>query len=161
MNIKRYKEYLASGLEYGYMYSPKVYYLGGVPSDLTAARDSDVEYTSSIYGDTYKYSRCAITADYDPYWDVPLVAPEAMSVEGSRGKRLNGQATVDTADNYTLVVTVQPKYGTVQLMANGKFVYIPEKDFYGDDWFCLAARYMNGVSEDARVDVHLQYVPEN
>ena len=161
VNIRRYKEYLASGLEYGYMYSPKVYYLGGVPSDLTSARDSSNEYVSSIYADTYLYSRCGMTEDYDPYHVVPLVAPEAMSLEGSRGKRINGQATVDTADDYTLVVTVQPKYGTIELMANGKFVYIPEKGFYGDDWFRIAARYINGVSADARVDVHVQYTPEN
>ena len=159
-NVKIYKEYLAAGKEYGYMYSPKVYYLGGVPSDLTAAKNSGYEYEHSIYEDTYLYSKCQIPEDYDPYMTCELAAPVSGPVSGSEGKRISGSITVDSQYNHTIVITVQPKYGSVQLVSNGKYVYIPEKGFYGEDHFCVAAKYLSGQSEETRIDITVRYVPE-
>ena len=160
-NVKMYKEYIKAGLEYGYSDVTKVYYLGGVPSDLTTAKKSVHKYENSIYEDTYLYSKRALNyEDYKIFPEITLTAPTCEPMSGKEGKRITGQLRVESDYNYLYVVTVQPKYGSLQINASGKVIYIPEKGFYGEDHFCVAAKYLTGTSEGIRVDVNVEYVPE-
>ncbi|MBP5754293.1 MAG: DUF4855 domain-containing protein, partial [Clostridia bacterium] len=159
-NVRRYKEYLQSSLEYGHNETTKIYYLGGVPSDLIAARDSAYEFEKSIYKDTYMYSKRLLdkaTYKTDPV--IPLVAPHGENMTGKAGKRITGKIKVESEYNYVLVITVQPKYGSLQVYADGRVIYMPERGFYGEDCFCVAAKYLTGVSEDVRIDITVEYVP--
>ncbi|MBO7666014.1 MAG: hypothetical protein J6S70_01150, partial [Clostridia bacterium] len=78
---------------------------------------------------------------------------------GKAGKRITGKIGVESEYSYVLTVTVQPKYGSLQLYADGRVVYKPETGFYGEDCFCVAAKYLTGVSEDVRIDITVEYVP--
>ena len=159
-NVKRYKEYIASALEYGYADTVKIYYLGGVPSDLISARDSSNEYERSIYSDTYLYSKRLLDAgSYSVYSGSDIAPPQCEPLNGDMGKRIRGKITVPSASSHTLKITETPRYGALQISTNGSVVYIPEKGFYGEDHFCVAADYMTGTSASARVEVTINYVP--
>ncbi len=159
-NVRRYKEYLQSSLEYGHNETTKIYYLGGVPSDLTAARDSEYEFEKSIYKDTYMYSKRLLdkaTYKTDPV--IPLVAPHGENMTGKAGKRITGKINMESEYNYVLVITVQPKYGSLQVYADGRVVYMPERGFYGEDCFCVAAKDLTGGRADVRTGSTVESVP--
>ena len=156
-SVRRYREYLAAGLEYGYDCATKVYYLGGVPSDLLAARDSTVEDTRRIYEETYAYAAGTLPDGYGPGSEVLPSAPEPLSLSGGQGGKLTGKIVFEQTDGAQLVFTELPAYGTLRYSADGTLTYIPEKGFYGEDSFCAAVRAGDRFSPETRITVTVAY----
>lgn len=154
VNIERYKEYLAKGVEYGYMDAVKVYYLGIIPTDLTQALDGGDEYTSSVYRDTYLFAKGLLDSSYQPLPEGGEIKnPSDITVDCNDGS-VSGELSVESDEYHTFVVTVSPRYGSLRLNEDGSFDYIPLKGYKGTDSFCVAADFNGNLSESATVTVN-------
>ena len=150
-DVKKYKEYLEYGVKCGYMDAVKVYYLDVIPNGLTQALEGD-EYTSSIYRDTYLFSKVLLDENYSAAETGRADAPKNVNVTKKVNTVIRGR--VNIADNaISAVVTVSPKYGTLKLNTNGRFTYTPFENFTGTDYFCVANIFTYGQSESGTVTV--------
>lgn len=151
LNIKRYKEYLQKGVEYGYMNSIKIYYLGIVPTDLTQAFDKGDEYARSAYKDTYLYAKNRLDKTYVASPLTTSDAPEDASFTTSG--RLNGKIVINTSETYKMIITVSPRYGSIRLEPDGSFAYYPLNGYVGMDSFSVAAVFDNTISSTAVIEI--------
>lgn len=151
LNIKRYKEYLQKGVEYGYMNSIKIYYLGIIPTDLTQAYDKGDEYARSAYKDTYLYAKNKLDETYVASPPAASDAPEDASYTTSG--RLDGKIVINTSETYKMVITVSPRYGSIRLEPDGSFAYYPISGYVGKDSFSVAAVFGNTISSAAVIEI--------
>jgi len=87
----------------------------------------------------------------------PLVA-ENLELETYRGVAVGGQLEAAAPDGAELrfEITTEPCKGSVELMADGSFVYTPEEGRRGRDYFGYKAMDDRGnVSQEATVIIHL------
>ena len=158
-SVKRYRAYLAAGKKLGYMEATKVYYLGGIPSDLLTALSSGSEDTRRIYDETYEYATKRIPDGFPAESQNAAGSAEALVLSGEAGRKLTGTIRFDGAEGAHLVITEMPLYGTVRLFENGNVNYTPAKGFYGEDSFFVAVRTGETVGPETRINVRVGYVP--
>lgn len=152
LNIRRYKEYLQKGVEYGYMDSVKIYYLGIIPTDLTQAYDKGDEYARSAYKDTYLYAKKKLDGSYTAMPDTECTAPVGASFT-AKGVLID-KITVNTSETYKLVISVSPRYGSICLEPDGTFTYYPLSGYVGKDTFSVAAVYGTEMSDTAVIEIN-------
>ncbi len=151
-NVRRYKEYLQKGVEYGYMNSVKIYYLDVVPTELTKAYDNGDEYARSAYKDTYLYAKRLLDGTYTASPSSAAKAPESAEYDVSGN--LQGIITVNTDQTYQMVIAVSPRYGRLRLEPDGTFSYIPLNGYVGTDSFEVAAVYGDMTSKTAVITLN-------
>lgn len=149
LNIERYKQYIRKGVEYGYMDSIKVYYLGVIPTDLTQALDNGDDYAKSVYKDTYLYAKGRLDESYSALPEAAEVTAPQSAEYACDGRAFTGKIEVDSDDLYTVTLAVSPRYGSLRLDADGSFTYYPLQGYTGADSFRVTAVYGDSVSEEA------------
>jgi hypothetical protein len=113
---------------------------------------------SNVSGAVLSTATTTITlADYagaqDKAWDdvYETDANEYLNVSQSAGVLANDQFVSDDAVATALLAA--PLHGTVELRADGSFVYLPELNFVGTDSFRYEAKTLLGASTTARVTI--------
>lgn len=149
LNIERYKEYIQKGIEYGYMDSIKVYYLGIIPTDLTQALDNGDAYTSSVYKDTYLYAKGMLDESYSALPEVSEVTAPQSAEYACEGRSVTGKIEVGSDETYTIALAVSPRYGSLRLDTDGTFTYYPLDGYTGTDSFSVTAVFGEQTSEPA------------
>lgn len=149
LNIERYKQYIQKGVEYGYMDSIKVYYLGVIPTDLTQALDNGDDYAKSVYKDTYLYAKGRLDESYSALPEAAEVTAPQSAEYACDGRAFTGKIEVDSDDLYTVTLAVSPRYGSLRLDADGSFTYYPLQGYTGADSFRVTAVYGDSASEEA------------
>lgn len=152
VNVRRYKEYLQKGVEYGYMDSIKIYYLDVVPTELTKAYDNGDEYARSAYKDTYLYAKRLLDENYVASPDAYAKAPDDAQYDTSGN--LQGKITVNTDQTYKTVIAVSPRYGRLRLEPDGTFSYTPINGYIGEDSFEVAAVFGDVTSKSAVITIN-------
>ena len=87
-----------------------------------------------------------------------VVEDQSLVVDSSGGILVNDGAPL--APPATVDVTRGPFHGTVTVMPDGSFVYVPEGQFFGVDLFQYQRRAGNQVSNLATVSIHVDPVPD-
>lgn len=66
------------------------------------------------------------------------------------------QATDSNGDTLTFSLDTEPTLGTVELMANGEFVYTPPFETTGEDSFTFSVSDGNGGQDSATVNISIE-----
>ncbi len=80
-----------------------------------------------------------------------------LSVDASQGPLAND--TDSDGDRLEAVAVAGPAHGSLDIMANGSFVYLPQQDFIGLDQFTYRAFDGGLVSSVATVDIYVEPPP--
>lgn len=148
--VDRLKTYYRVGAETGYMTEAiHMYYQSGMPGSIYNAYKSTDPYVHSLYKDTYLFIKGKFKAE--------VTAPQSQSLECKASESVSGTVAVNTDSvikSYT--ITTAPKYGSVQLNADGTFEYIPVKGITCEDYFEVAVDYGYAVSESAKISISVR-----
>ena len=152
--VVKYKQYLEYGVKLGSMDALKVYYLGALPGELITALESPYEATRAIYRDTYLFAKKRLGDDYNQGQAVVSGTLEASY--DVRGIICSGNFTMSgTEDEYRIVQTVSPVYGSLRIDRDGSFMYTAPRRFVGTDSFTVVADFGYGVSEEYTVVIEI------
>lgn len=138
---KRYMEYLACGVEYGYMTDCIVMYYQEMMIFREACYSGGRART--VYDATYHF----IKGDLQT---IPAALPD-MSFEGQRNAPITGTLPAGTDRDRAFGIYTSPDEGSLTINSDGTFVYYPPKDFTGEVTFRLCYREMFGWSEPFEV----------
>jgi hypothetical protein len=138
---KRYMEYLACGVEYGYMTDCIVMYYQEMMIFREACYSSGRART--VYDATYHF----IKGDLQT---IPASLPD-MSFEGQKNAPITGTLPAGTDRDRIYGIYTAPDEGSLTINSDGTFVYYPAKDFTGEVTFRLCYREMFGWSEPFEV----------
>lgn len=148
--VDRLKTYYRVGAETGYMTDAiHMYYQSGMPGSIYNAYKSTDPYVHSLYKDTYLFIKGKFKADVE--------APQSQSFECKVSESVSGTVAVNTDSaikSYTL--TTAPKYGSIQVNADGTFEYKPTKGITCEDYFEVAIDYGYATSEPARISISVK-----
>jgi hypothetical protein len=149
-DVDRLKTYYRVGAETGYMTDAiHMYYVNGMPGSIYNAYKSTDPYIHSLYKDTYLFIKGQFKAD--------MVAAKSQSFECKVSEAVKGSVTVDSASVVKgYVVTTAPKYGSIQVNADGSFEYKPTKGITCEDYFEVCVDYGFGVSEPAKISISVK-----
>ena len=147
----RYLDYLAAGIECGYMEPVKAYYQGSFPGCYCRAAVSEDPEVRRMYDLTYKYAKGTLTmADLDSLEGDP---------ESFEGKIIEVDPPVKEEyelgdiSGVTVLVKRSPAQGEYRIDYSGKVTYRPYKDFYGEDELVLTV-----IAGGKHKDITLKYV---
>lgn len=147
---KRYKSYLKSGVEYGYMKDTvHMYYISGGHGLLYDSYRSSDSFDRSIYDDTYKFIKGTLAPK----------APKTPEVDpitcGINQKYTDGKIPIE--ENTYVVLKYAPKYGNLELNAkDGTFTYQPLEGFAGEDSFFIYLDNDYNQSECIEVTINVE-----
>ncbi len=123
---KKYLEYLAGGVKYGYMEDCVHMYYQDVLCYYEAAMSKD-EKIRLVYDYTYQFIKGTLNAYPE--------ALEEVTVEGSKNNRIEGVLSEKSSVITSFELVGSPENGTVSIAADGTFTYYPNSDFIGTDTF--------------------------
>ena len=150
---------------------------GGAPASGVVEIDANggFVYTPSVdfYGDdAFTYivtdaggatTTATATVTVSPINDAPKPAAMTFSVE--EDSALNGVLTATDAEGgamtFALAEGGAPAHGSVQIAADGGFVYTPDGDFFGADSFTYQVTDLEGATSTAVVDVTVDPVNDS
>lgn len=145
--FKKYMQYVAGGVEYGYMTDCIIMYYQGV-TDFRDACNSKTVMGRMVYDATYHF----IKEDLQ-------YKPDSLA---------NIEATIDESAPYTgkiefsneklreLAVEVFPDHGSVTLNNDGTFIYYPEKGYTGEVTFSFIYSEYLGWSDPCEVTITIE-----
>ena len=85
-----------------------------------------------------------VTIIVNPVNDAPVAVADAFSVDEDNLLNVNGVLANDIdlidGDPLTAVLVSGPSNGTLSLGVDGSFIYMPDLNFFGDDFFTYQAR---------------------
>lgn len=147
----RYTDYLAAGIEYGYMEPLKVYYQGAFPGCYLWAAQSEDREVRRVYDLTYKYAKGTLTRA-----DLEALAGDPDSFEGAElavDPPVKKEYGLGDISGVTVLVKRSPTQGEYRIDYSGNVMYRPYKDFYGEDEIVLSV-----IAGGKSKDVVLKYV---
>ena len=133
-DIKRYMEYLAAGVEYGYMSSIKIYYQRGVPGAFYSAWQSEDPWERAVYDVSYLYSKGLLTTTAPDY-------TVGVTDYICSGDSISGELTPSADEPFRVELAVSPNHGALRLNADGSFDYFPNEGFVGTDKFAVVLNF--------------------
>ncbi len=147
IDVTRMKEYFAVSKETGIMEDAiHMYYQSGMPGVFYDAYQSKDPYAHSLYDDLHKFIKHTFETD--------LKGPDKGKFEVKANRPLDGiikGKPIKAILQYS--VSEAPKYGTVTLLPDGKFTYVPYKDFKGKDSFSVSYDYGYQLSEPTEIQI--------
>ena len=147
----RYAEYLAAGIEYGFMEPLKVYYQGAFPGCYYRAAISGDPEVRRVYDLTYKYAAGTLTAA-----DLEALKGDPDSFAGAEFEvdpPYWEEYELGDVSGVTVLVKRSPVQGDFRIDYSGKVAYRPYKDFYGEDEIVLTI-----IAGGKHKDVTLKYI---
>ena len=145
--FKKYMQYVAGGVEYGYMTDCIVMYYQGV-TDFRDACNSQSKMGRMVYDATYHFIKEDL--QYKPD------AIDKISITATKDTPCNGKIEFTNDNLRMLSIDEMPEHGTVTLNADGSFTYYPEKGFTGEVTFTYIYSEYLGWSDPCEVTITVQ-----
>lgn len=145
--FKKYMQYVAGGVEYGYMNDCIIMYY----QDMFVFRDacnSKSAMGRMIYDTTYHFIKGDLK--YNPEAVEKLTAETQMNTPVSGGFEFGSDMLREFAINE------MPEHGTVTINNDGTFTFYPEKDFTGEVSFSFVYSEYLGWSEPCEVVINVK-----
>ena len=142
--FKKYMQYIAGGVEYGYMTDCIVMYYQGV-TDFRDACNSGNIMGRMIYDATYHFIKEDLKYKPDSLANV--------SAEVQKNTPYAGKIEFANDNLHELAINVYPDHGSVTLSNDGTFIYYPEKDYTGEVKFSFIYSEYLGWSDPCEVTI--------
>ena len=131
-SLRKYREYLGAGFDFGFMDGVNAYYQGAVPGAYTLYRESTDPYCKAIHDETVLYIRGEL--DYHPNKGEPLPLDGFTDhVVTFELKREVKSINIGEVKGYDVRFVKTPIYGSIQLSENGSLTYSVMKNYVGTD----------------------------
>ena len=143
-SFKRYMEYLAGGVKYGYMNNSLHMYYQGF-NTFGASRESNSERGKLIYKYTYQFIKGTL--------DISPDGRSLISVNGRKNSAFGGTVNNTGTETQIYKLSVSPKHGSLSFAEDGNFVYYPNKNFKGVDTFTYQISNYLGWSKECTVSI--------
>lgn len=142
--FKKYMQYVAGGVEFGYMTDCIVMYYQDVYAFRNACNSKTV-MGRMAYDATYHF----IKEDLE-YQPKPL---ENIKVTTEKDTPYSGKLDVDSDKLHEFSIYLAPDHGAVTLSDDGSFTFYPEKGYTGDVTFSLVYSEYLGWSEPCEITI--------
>jgi len=142
--FKKYMQYIAGGVEFGYMDDCIVMYYQTV-FDFRDACNSGTIMGRMVYDSTYHFIKGDLKYKPD--------AIENIYATVDKNTPYNGSIKIDNDKLCQLEIYTAPKHGSVSLNNDGTFVFYPEKDYSGDVTFSFVYSEYLGWSDPCEVTI--------
>ncbi len=142
--FRKYMDYLAGGVKYGYIRDAVIAYYQGFDDIGTASR-SENERVRLIYDYTYDFIKGSL--------DITPDSVSEISYKTNSESKLTGTLNKDNDDAAEYKVAISPEHGTVSVASDGSFVYYPNKGFSGTDTFSYRIGNYLGWSDECVVTI--------
>ena len=127
----RYYDYLAAGVETGYMYAVKVYYQGAFPGVFAGAPQSTEELRRRVYDMTGHYAMEILTEEELDFAHAETGDFHDKTVEVKAGEHAEFKLIPTAGLVYRILLS--PLYGDYRLDSDGNAYYKPKKGYLGED----------------------------
>ncbi len=145
--FKKYMDYLAGGVKYGYMdYSIHMYYQ--TFNTIGSMWDSESEKYGLIYDYTYQFIKGAL--------DIKPESVDGMQFSAKYETPYYNTVNTENTDAKIFKVSQSPAHGSLAFDQNGNFVYYPNKGFKGTDTFTYQIGNYLGWSEPCTVTITVE-----
>lgn len=142
--FKKYMQYIAGGVDYGYMTDCIIMYYQEVYAFRNAC-NSDTVMGRMIYDTTYHFIKEDLKYKPD--------ALESKTVNAEKDTPYTGSLGLDENKLHEFSVYVAPDHGTVTLNNDGTYVFYPEKGYTGDVTFSLVYSEYLGWSDPCEITI--------
>lgn len=142
--FKKYMQYIAGGVEYGYMNDSIIMYYQSV----TAIRDAAYSKSTmarTVYEQTYHFIKGDLKYKPDTL--------DNLKYEAKKDTPYNGDLGISDDRLYQLALDVVPDHGSVTLNNDGTFTYYPEKGYTGEVKFSFVYSEYLGWSDPCEVTI--------
>jgi hypothetical protein len=131
-SLRKYREYLGAGYEYGFMDGVNAYYQGAVPGAYTLYRNSTDTFCKAIHDDTVLYIRGELDCHPNRGEPKPIdgFTDHTITLELVRKTK---SVNIGDVKGYDVRFVKTPIYGSIQLSENGLLTYSVMKDYIGTD----------------------------
>jgi hypothetical protein len=147
--VQRYMEYLAAGVEYGYMDAVKMYYQGGVPGAFHAGYQSEDPFKRAVYDATYLFAKEKFSAE------APVYTIEKTEFV-CKGASVTDDINAASEKAFRAELAVSPSHGDLRLNGDGSFTYYAEEGFTGADRFALKLNFGYAVTQEIVITVTVE-----
>ncbi len=145
--FKKYMEYLAGGVKYGYMdNSIHMYYQ--TFDTIGSMWDSESEKYGLIYDYTYQFIKGAL--------DIKPESVDAMAFSAEYETPYHNTVNTENTEAKIFKVSQSPAHGSLAFDQNGNFVYYPNKEFKGTDTFTYQIGNYLGWSEPCTITITVE-----
>lgn len=148
-SLRKYREYIGVGYEYGYMNAVNAYYQGAVPGAYVQYRNDTNVYNKAIHDETVLYIRGELEAHPNRV---------VKSLEGFTDHEITLEAirqsksvNIGEVKGYDVRFVKTPLFGSVQLGENGALTYTVMKGYKGEDE--IQIMIFDGASEYKTITV--------
>lgn len=153
-SLKKYREYLGVGYEYGFMNGVNAYYQGAVPGAYVLYRDDENIYNKAIHDDTILYIRGEL--DHHPNKgegkSLDQFTDHTLTV---LAKRQVKSVNIGEVKGYDVRFVKTPLYGAVQLSENGALAYTVMNGYIGKDELEILISDGQGNFKTIKIDVNI------
>ena len=131
-SLRKYREYLGAGYEYGFMDGVNAYYQGAVPGAYTLYRNHENPFSKAIHDDTVLYIRGELDCHPNKGDPKPIdgFTDHTVTLELKRQAK---SVNIGEVKGYDVRFVKTPLYGAIQLSENGALTYTVMKDYIGKD----------------------------
>ncbi len=131
-SLRKYREYLGAGYEYGFMDGVNAYYQGAVPGAYTIYRNDTDPFNKAIHDDTVLYIHGELDRHPNKTEPKPLDQFTDHSITVN-AKRQVKSVNIGDVKGYDVRFVKTPIYGAVQLSENGTLAYTVMEGYLGTD----------------------------
>ncbi|MBE6692409.1 MAG: DUF4855 domain-containing protein [Ruminococcaceae bacterium] len=145
-----YRDYIGTGVDYGFINAVNAYYQGAVPGAYTEYRHSEKPIEKEEWEETLLY----VTGKLDKNYNKNVEKKDLSGFNGGEITVVNGRnATLEIGNlkGYTYRITRSPIYGFLKLNESGKLEYTALKGYKGED--DIEITVFDGVSEYKTVKI--------
>ncbi len=142
--FKKYMQYVAGGVEYGYMTDTVVMYYQGV-TDFRDAANSKTVMGRMVYDATYHFIKEDLKYKPD--------ALPAINATVDKNTAYSGKIEFPGDKLYQLAIDTFPNHGSLTVNDDGSFTYYPETDFTGEVTFSFVYSEYLGWSDPCEVTI--------
>lgn len=145
--FRKYMQYLAGGVEYGYMNDCIIMYYQGV-YDFRDACNSDSVMGRMVYDTTYHFIKGDMQYNPDPVANI--------TVDADKNSPYTGKIDFANDNLRELEIYMYPDHGSVTVNQDGSFIYYPEKDYTGEVKFSFIYSEYLGWSDPCEVTINVK-----
>lgn len=145
--FKKYMEYLAGGVKYGYMDNAIHMYYQSF-NTIGSMWDSESDKYGLIYDYTYQFIKGAL--------DIKPESVDSMTFSAKYETPYYDTVNPEKTDGKIFKVSQSPAHGALAFDQNGNFVYYPNKGFRGTDTFTYQISNYLGWSEPCTITITIE-----
>lgn len=142
--LKLYRDYIGTGVDYGFINSINAYYQGAVPGAYTAYRNDGDPLHQKIWEETLMYVNDTLDRNYNTLTepkDLSGFNDAEITVQSGRTR----SCEIGKLSGYTYRVSQSPLFGKLTLNEDGTLKYSAMDGYAGEDTICVTV--YDGISE--------------